>query len=202
MSVLNAATLLLGILLGMVVWRLWRQQRRRVQRWWAKTEAGLPRRWHPKSEQACAACRAGVQVRLVRARPEVTPYSRHKQKRGASKRVSSEGYACPCRACRYFGITSAAVHALVGYGKLGKDKHIQRWRCQACRMTFSCRHGRLLYYLKSDRAQVEPVLWFLAEGVDVSVLVRYTGRSQATVTRWLERAGQHSARWHGCYFRA
>ncbi|MHB8753330.1 MAG: hypothetical protein ACYDBJ_29615 [Aggregatilineales bacterium] len=89
---------------------------------------------------------------------------------------------------------------MVGYGKIGKDKHIQRWRCQACRTTFSCRRGTPLYYLKSNPAQVEMVLWFLAEGVDVSVLVRYTGRHEATVSRWLARAGSQSASWHRVLF--
>ena len=92
------------------------------------------------------------------------------------------------------------MHALVGYGTIGRHNDIQRWRCQVCRTTFSCRRGTVLYYLKSDPGQVELVLWFLAEGVDVSVLVRYTGRSKATVTRWLERSGQQSARWHSVLF--
>ncbi len=183
-----------------MLWRVWRQQRHLWQRWWQKTEVRLPRQWHPKSEQACPGCRAGVRVTVGRAKADVTPYSRFKKKRGARKRLSSEGYACPCRACRYFGITNEAVHALVGYGKIGKHKHIQRWRCQACGTTFSCRRGTLLYYLKSDPAQVDLVLWFLAEGVDISVMVRYTGRHEATVTRWLERAGQQSVRWHQVLF--
>jgi IS1 family transposase/transposase-like protein len=137
---------------------------------------------------------------VVRANQAVKAYRSHKRKRGASKRLATEGYACPCRECPYFGITREAIHALVGYGKIGKAKDIQRWRCQACRTTFSCRRGTPLYYLKSDPAQVALVLWFLAEGVDVSVLVRYTGRHDATVTRWLERAGRQSARWHGVLF--
>ena len=40
----------------------------------------------------------------------------------------------------------------------------------------------------------------MTEGVDVSVLVRYTGRREATVARWLARAGQHSERWHRVLF--
>ena len=44
------------------------------------------------------------------------------------------------------------------------------------------------------------MLWFLAEGVDLSVLVRYTGRHEATVSRWLERAGGQSAGWHSVLF--
>jgi IS1 family transposase len=40
------------------------------------------------------------------------------------------------------------------------------------------------------------VLWFLSEGVDLAVLVCYSGHAEAPVMRWLERAGQHSETWH------
>src|SRR5262249_49445581 len=123
-----------------------------------------------------------------------------KKKPGRPKQLETAGYACPSPTCRYFGVTDAAVHALVGYGTLNSQQPIQRWRCQACGTTFSCRRGTPLYSLKSAPSEVELVLWFLAEGVDRSVLVRYTGRSDATLARWLERAGQHSQRWHTLLF--
>ncbi len=157
MSSLNLASLGVGMLVGMVVWQLWRRQRRMVRRRWQKKETSLPRHWHPKSEKAYAGCREGVQVTVERVKQAAQAYGSQKQKRGARKRLSSEGYACPCRTCPYFGNSHDAVPALVGYGRLGKDKHIQRWRCQACRTTFSCRRGTLLYYLKSEPALVELV---------------------------------------------
>lgn len=45
------------------------------------------------------------------------------------------------------------------------------------------------------------VLWFMAEGVDLSVMVRYTGFADATLARWLNKAGQHSNRLHDTLFR-
>ena len=33
------------------------------------------------------------------------------------------------------------------------------------------------------------------------MLVRFTGRSDATLTRWLERMGTHSQSWHNFLFR-
>lgn len=45
------------------------------------------------------------------------------------------------------------------------------------------------------------VLWFLAEGLDQAVLIRFTGHSEATIARWLERVGAHSQAWHHCYLR-
>jgi transposase-like protein len=61
--------------------------------------------------------------------------------------------------------------------------------------------GPPLYYVKTTAEEVEEVLWWLAEGVDVSVLVRKTGHSEKTLTRWLNRMGEHSARWHEVLFR-
>jgi len=196
----NLANLLLGIVIGIIVWRWWRKYRVQIRRWWQKQEASGPRQWHPKSENACPGCQNDLHVTVVRVNQAVEPYRNQKRKAGKPKQLSTEGYACPCRECAYFGVTREEVHGLVGYGKIGKGKNIQRWRCQACRTTFSCRRGTVLYYLKSDPAQVEQVLWFLAEGVDLSVLVRYTGRQEATVSRWLERAGRQSAGWHSVLF--
>jgi hypothetical protein len=160
-------SLLCGVVLGLVMWQVWRKQRRWVRRWWLKAAERLPRQWHPACDQACEQCRSSVHVTLVQATKNVPPYASSKSRRGAKKRLSSEGYACPCRECVYFGNNHAAEHALVGYGKLGADQH-QRWRCQACGSTFSCRRGTLLYYLKSEPSQVELALWFLAEGADFS----------------------------------
>lgn len=40
----------------------------------------------------------------------------------------------------------------------------------------------------------------LAEGCDISVLVRCSGHCEATITRWLERTGQHSVLFHNRFF--
>ena len=130
----------------------------------------------------------------------MVPYVEMKSPRGRKKRVRTAGLACPHPKCKYYGVPDEAVHALVGYGKTDKRKKIQRLRCQACLTTFSCRLGTPLYYLKSDEREVEMVLWFLAEGVDMSVMVRFTGRVDATIARWLRRMGEHSAGWHDVWF--
>jgi transposase-like protein len=43
-------------------------------------------------------------------------------------------------------------------------------------------------------------LWLLAEGMDISVLVRFTGHVDATLSRWLTRAGLHSENLHTLLF--
>jgi hypothetical protein len=45
------------------------------------------------------------------------------------------------------------------------------------------------------------VLWFLAEGVDVSVLVRFTGCVDATIACWLGHKGDREQSWHNRLFR-
>jgi IS1 family transposase len=44
-------------------------------------------------------------------------------------------------------------------------------------------------------------LWFLAEGLDQAVMIRFTGHSETTIARWLQRAGSHSLAWHQRYLR-
>ena len=59
----------------------------------------------------------------------------------------------------------------------------------------SSRRKTPFYQLKSSEREVEMVLWFLVEGLDQVVLMRYTSRAQTTIVRWLERAGQHAQGW-------
>jgi len=129
---------------------------------------------------------------------DVIPYSQIKGPRGRKKSVATSGYACPNPDCNYCGIVDSTSHALVGYGTQCGN---QRFKCQACSKVFTSRVNTPLYYLKSDPEEVEFVLLFLAEGVDASVLVRYTGHTDKTVSRWLQRMGHHSAGWHDVLFR-
>jgi len=118
-------------------------------------------------------------------RAPVRPWREVKSRRGAPKRIDTEGYACPNRQCLYFGITDAQVHALVGDGKHGHVERIQTFRCQACHTTFSARYHTPLYRLKTPSHQVAVVLAALAEGLDASAAERIFGYRQATITTWL-----------------
>ena len=192
------------LILGIALLRAWwKPYRRRIQRWWKRTKDQLPRQWHPKSPEDCPLCQAEVAgiTEPVFDIQAVEPYQESKSRRGRKKTIQTEGYACPYSECKYFGVTEAERHALVGFGKLGENKDIQRLRCQACGGTFSSRKGTPLYYVKSEAKEVEEVLWWLAEGVDLSVLVRKTGHCERTLTTWLNRMGEHSARWHEVLFR-
>jgi IS1 family transposase/transposase-like protein len=164
--------------------------------------SALHRLLKPRCPDDCPACRlasppssgAGPVPAPVR------PWREVKSRRGAPKRVNTEGFACPNRKCLYSGITEAHIHALVGDGKHGQAERIQTFRCQACRSTFSARRDTPLYRLKTPSQQVAVVLTALAEGLDASAAERVFGYRQATITTWLSRAGQHAHSFHEHFF--
>ncbi len=126
----------------------------------------------------------------------VRPWCEVKSRRGAPKRIPTEGFACPNQQCLYFGITEAHIHALVGDGRHSRAEQIQTFRCQACHTTFSARRHTPLYRLKTPSHQVAVVLSALAEGLDASAAERVFGYRQATITTWLIRAGEHAQTLH------
>jgi transposase-like protein/IS1 family transposase len=156
----------------------------------------------PRTPLDCPACRLSSTLSSgVEPAPlPVRPWREVKSRRGAPKRVNTEGFACPNRKCLYSGITDAHVHALVGDGTHGHAERIQTFRCQACHTTFSARRDTPLYRLKTPSHQVAMVLTALAEGLDPSASERVFGYRQATITTWLSRAGEHAQTLHEHFF--
>jgi hypothetical protein len=175
--------------------------RKSVKHFWQVQKDRHARQWHPKTPEDCPHCCAGIQLQVVRINHHVTPWSQRKGKGGAKKEFDTRGFACLNTHCAYFGITDPAIHALVKDCMRGKDSDIPQLKCQCCKKRFSSRKGTPLYHLKKKATDVEMVLWFMAEGVDLSVMVRYTGFSDATLTRWLMRDGQHGTHLHDLPFR-
>ena len=145
----------------------------------------LHRLLKPRSPDDCPACRlASTPSSSAGPAPApVRPWSEVKSRRGAPKRVNTEGFACPNPQCPYCGITDALVHALVGDGRHGRAERIRTFRCQACRTTFSARRDTPLYRLKTPSQQIAVVLSALAEGLDPSAASRVFGFRQATISR-------------------
>ena len=148
----------------------------------------------PRAPLDCPACRLASTSSSGggSATAPVRPWCEVKSRRGAPKRVNTQGYACPNQQCLYFGNTDAQIHVLVGDGKHGQAEPIQTFRCQACRTTFSARRDTPLYRLKTPSHQVAMVLSALAEGLDASAAERVFGYRQPTITSWLTRAGRHA----------
>jgi IS1 family transposase len=161
----------------------------------------FPRRLKSRSPDDCPTCRLASPPSSGGEPAPVRPWREVKSRRGAPKRIDTQGYACPNSQCLYFGITDAHIHALVGDGKHGRAERIQTFRCQACHATFSARRDTPLYRLKTPSRQVAMVLSALAEGLDPSAAERVFGFRQATITRWLTRAGGHAHTLHVRFFR-
>jgi hypothetical protein len=109
------------------------------------------------------------------------PWRELKSRRGAPKRIATDGFACPNPSCTYFRNTDATIHALVGDGTHGKVERIQTFRCQACATTFSARRDTPLYRLKTASTRVAEVLTAVAEGLSVGAAVRVFGHSEGTI---------------------
>ena len=159
-----------------------------------KIRTRLHRLLKPRCPHDCTACRLASTPSSDEGPmlPPVRPWREVKSRRGAPKRVNTEGYACPNPKCLYFSITDAHIHALVGDGQHGKAERIQTFRCQACRTTFTARRHTPLYRLKTPSHRVARVLSALAEGLDPSAAERVFGYRQATITSL-----SHS-RWETC----
>ncbi len=185
--------LLVCLLLSLaLLWRLDWFHRRPSSSWREAKRTTVQRLLKPRSPDDCPACRLTSTPSSGRgpAPVPVRPWREVKSRRGAPKRVNTEGYTCPNPQCQYFGNTDAHFHALVGDGKHGRAERIQTFRCQACRTTFSARRDTPLYRLKTPSDQVAVVLSALAEGLGPSAASRVFGSRQATITTWLTRAGE------------
>lgn len=193
---------LLVLILGLL-WLCWcRCQHQPPQSHHAAVRTTLKRLLKPRSPDECPQCRRDKTSPVVEmpTRPPIHPWSEVKSRRAAPKQIDTQGFACDNRACVYFGVTDSQFRALVGDGVHGKAERIQTFRCQACGHTFSSRRNTPLYRLKTASSRVAEVLAALAEGLDVSAAVRVSGHSEATITSWLQRAGQHGETLHHHYF--
>ena len=130
----------------------------------ASSRAGVKRtRLHrllkPRCPDDCPACRLASTPSTGRgpAPAPVRPWREGKSRRGAPKRIATQGFACPNRDCPYFGNTEAHIHALVGDGKHGHAEQIQTFRGPACRITFTARRHTPLYRLKTPSSIVAMV---------------------------------------------
>ena len=98
-----------------LLWRLdWFHFRSSSSRGGAKRST-LHRLLKPRTPDDCPACRlASPALSCGGPGPApVRPWREVKSRRGAPKRIATQGFACPNRQCLYFGMTDASIHALV-----------------------------------------------------------------------------------------
>jgi IS1 family transposase/transposase-like protein len=190
--------------MAVLIWLIWNWRWiRHPQRSSAAVTARVQRLLKPRTPQNCPICRqpSAPPAPTTPLHPPVMPWRALKTRRGAPKRIATQGFACPNRSCMYYRIEDAQIHALVGDGTEGRHERIQTFRCQACGTTCSARRDTPLYRLKTPSQRVGEVLTALAEGLDISAAARVFGHRHATITTWLTRAGEHSTRLHDRTFR-
>jgi hypothetical protein len=128
------------LLLVLLTWRIWM--------WWCQRDQDRPavaaqiqRLLKPRTPNDCPTCcqQAAAPRGTVPPYLSVSPWRDRKSRPGAPKRIATQGFACPHRACPYYQITDAQIHALVGDGVHRKTERRETFRCQACQTTFSAR---------------------------------------------------------------
>src|SRR5262245_56345029 len=91
-----------------LVW-LTRIRRYHQHRWThhASLTATVQRLLKPRTPDDCPACRqqATAPTEPWPVRPSVRPWREMKSRRGAPKRIDTQGFACPNRTCVYYQIT-------------------------------------------------------------------------------------------------
>jgi hypothetical protein len=191
--------LLLIVVLVWLAW-VWRRRQHSQQRT-ASGAATVRRLLKPRTPDDCPVCHLSGTVPTGSAPTgsRVPPWRAVKSRRGAPKRITTQGFACPNRACSYYRIIDEQLHALVAEGTERKAERVQTFRCQACRATCSARRATPMYRLKTVSSRVAEVLSALAEGLDVAA-ARVFGHQHATITTWLTRAGEHRAILHHRFF--
>ncbi len=125
----------------------------------------------------------------------VLPWPERKSRRGRPKTIETSGHACLNPLCDYFAIAAPAIDALVSNGCRGKQR-IRYFKCQACGGCRTSRFGTPLYWLKTPLARITMVMTAMSEGVDISAAGRIFDHHHTTITRWIERCGDHSERLH------
>src|SRR5437764_577446 len=76
------------------------------------------------------------------------------------------------------------------------DRKRQRYRCKACKHTFSARRGTMLEGLRKPRDLIVIVVTLLAYGCAVQAIVHAFELDERTVADWRDRAGAHCQKVH------
>jgi hypothetical protein len=105
--------LVLVLLVGLA-WFAWCwRQRLLLQSETTTVTATIQRLLKPRTPHDCPLCRQQLTAPATTTPtpPTVTPWRERKSRRGAPKRITTQGFACPNRRCTYYHISDAQLHA-------------------------------------------------------------------------------------------
>jgi transposase-like protein/IS1 family transposase len=96
---------------------------------------------------------------------------------------------CPNEACSARGQKAQGTIII-------HDRKRQRYRCKACKHTFSARRGTMLEGLRKPMDLIVIVVTLLTYGCPVQAIVHAFGLDERTVADWRDRAGAHCQKVH------
>src|SRR5256884_3173106 len=76
------------------------------------------------------------------------------------------------------------------------DRNRQRYRCKACKATFSARRGTMFEGLRKPVDLIVIVVTLLSYGCPIQAIVHAFGLDERTVADWRDRAGVHCHKVH------
>jgi transposase-like protein len=183
------------LLLSMLVWQ---RYQRTLKRWWNTWRAKPKRAWTLRAREPndCQDCRlAAGEVGPGRSQAR-RPWSAVKSRCGRPKTHDSSGQACMNPFCEYYWDTDPEFHALRWDGQRNKCEATDQWECGACGDKHTARLGTPMYRLKTSSEQVGLATHLAMKGLTIADISEVLGHSPATITRWLERDGEHSDKLH------
>ncbi len=129
------------------------------------------------------------------------PWHEVKSRRGRPKTHDTDGQACMEPRCEYYKDTDGTHHALRWDGTRNKGEATPSLECGACGGKHTLRLGTPMYRLKTASERVALATHLAKKGMSIADISEVLGHSEETVTRWLERIGQHSERLHESLFK-
>jgi IS1 family transposase/transposase-like protein len=199
-AVLLVESMVILVLTGMVVWQ---QYRRVFKRWWKARQAKPKRIWRmrPRTPDDCQDCRLAAAEMGPGRSAKRRRWVEVKSQRGRPKKHDSSGQACMNPWCEYYKDTDPAYHALRWDGQRNACEATDQWECGACGKKHTARLSTPLYRLKTTSERVALATHLAMKGMSIADISEVLGHSPSTITRWLERDGQHSEKLHEHHFK-
>lgn len=106
---------------------------------------------------------------------------------------------CPNKKCRFYGKKNQGNIAF--QWKYGKEISQNLFRCNACKKTFSERHGTPLFNMITHEEKIIQTMQCVVEGNGTRGTARIMGMGKDTVTKIIRLCGEHCEELHEYFVR-